>query len=372
MPSPCSSFPYPYPENIQSSLHILGFTGDIAPSSLKELNKRYHLLALKHHPDKAQGSGDSGGKFKEINDAHKRVRDYFYAGCSTGDNDKEINMDTGYDSILQLFIKTIIVKITATSSPLAPDSNAIQSLIHLIITNGIQSSVKLFRNMDKHTSLMIYDILSKNQELFGISREIMDELTCILEEKTSADMVVRLNPSLLDMLLDRVYILNEGGHSYYIPLWHSELHFKRRASASDAESAHTNEEQESGLDISGEIIVLCEPELPDNVSIDEENNIYISLDVNIQELFVKQVLPVVINEHHGFVYYLHACDVTLQSSSGSSLNPGGRQRQRILLRSVSGVAGAGGIAKWNNHQGGGDIYKVGQRSNVYANIRLVL
>ena len=374
MPSPCSSFPYPYPypENIQSSLHILGFTGDIAPSSLKELNKRYHLLALKHHPDKAQGSGDSGGIFKEINDAHKRVRDYFYAGCSTGDNDKEINMDTGYDSILQLFIKTIIVKITATSSPLAPDSNAIQSLIHLIITNGIQSSVKLFRNMDKHTSLMIYDILSKNQELFGISREIMDELTCILEEKTSADMVVRLNPSLLDMLLDRVYILNEGGHSYYIPLWHSELHFKRRASASDAESAHTNEEQESGLDISGEIIVLCEPELPDNVSIDEENNIYISLNVNIQELFVKQVLPVVINDDHGFVYYLHACDVTLQSA-GSSLNPGGRQRQRVLLRSVCGVAGSGGIAKWNNHQsGGGDMYKVGQRANVYANIRLVL
>ena len=365
MPSSCSfSYPYPYPENIQSSLHILGFTGDATPASLKELNKRYHLLALKHHPDKAPVDidyDDATEKFKEINDAHKRVRDYFYAGCSTGDHDTEINMDTGYDSILRLFIKTILVKITATT-PLAPDSNAIQSLIHLIITKGIQSSVKMFHSMDKHTSLMIYDILSKNQELFGISREIMDELTCIIEEKTRADMVVRLNPSLLDMLLDRVYILNEGGHSYYIPLWHSELHFKRRESASDAESSHMNEEH----DISGEIIVLCEPELPDNITVDEDNNIYISLDVNIQELFVKQVLPVVINEHHGFVYYLHACDVTLQSSSS---NP---WRQRILLRGISGVAGSGGIAKWNNHQGGGDIYKVGQRANVYANIRLML
>ena len=368
MPSPSSSYPYPYPESIQTSLHILGFTGDVAPSSLKELNKRYHLLALKHHPDKAQGNiegegegeGSGDGKFKEINDAHKRVRDYFYAGCSTGEHDKEINMDTGYDSILQLFIKTILVKITA--GPFTADSNAIQSLIHLIITKGIQSSVKMFRNMDKHTSLMIYDILSKNQELFGISREIMDELTCIIEEKTSADMVVRLNPSLLDMLLDRVYILNEGGHSYYIPLWHSELHFKRHESA----SVENPEEK----DISGEIIVLCEPELPDNVTVDEDNNIYISLDVNIQELFVKQVLPVVINDDHGFVYYLHACDVTLQSSSGSSLNPGGRQR--ALLHGVSGVAGSGGIAKCNNHQSGGDMYKVGQRANVYANIRLVL
>ena len=349
-----------YPECIQLSLHILGFPENTPPSSLKQLNKRYHLLALKHHPDKAHvndeggdgngGDGDRDAKFKEINDAHKRVRDYFYSGCS--DHDTEINIDTGYDSILQLFLKTIIVKITATS-PLAPDSNAIQSIIHGIMTKGIQSSVKIFRTMDKNTSIMIYDILSKNQELFGISREIMDELTCIIEEKTSTDMVVHLNPSLSDMLLDRVYILNEGGHSYYIPLWHTELHFKRTVSA----NLHEVE------DVSGEIIVLCEPELPDNITIDDDNNIYISLDVNIQELFVKQVLPVVVDDVHGFVYYLHACDVTL-----SSYNTAGRQR--ILLRDVNGVAGSGGIAKWNHHQS--DVYKVIQRANVYANVRLVL
>lgn len=346
--------PNSYPECIQVSLHILGFPENTPPSSLKQLNKRYHLLALKHHPDKAHVNGDDeggrDGKFKEINDAHKRVRDYFYSGCS--DHDTEINIDTGYDSILQLFLKTIIVKITATR-PLAPDSNAIQSIIHGIITKGIQSSVKIFRTMDKNTSIMIYDILSKNQELFGISREIMDELTSIIEEKTSTDMVVRLNPSLSDMLLDRVYILNEGGHSYYIPLWHTELHFKRTVSA----NLHDVE------DVSGEIIVLCEPELPDNITIDDDNNIYISLDVNIQELFVKQVLPVVVDDVHGFVYYLHACDVTL-----SSYNTAGRQR--ILLRDVSGVAGSGGIAKWNHHQS--DIYKVIQRANVYANVRLAL
>ena len=157
-----------YPECIQVSLHILGFPENTPPSSLKQLNKRYHLLALKHHPDKAHVNGDDEGdrdaKFKEINDAHKRVRDYFYSGCS--DHDTEINIDTGYDSILQLFLKTIIVKITATS-PLAPDSNAIQSIIHGIITKGIQSSVKIFRTMDKNTSIMIYDILSNSDYLDG-------------------------------------------------------------------------------------------------------------------------------------------------------------------------------------------------------------
>ena len=102
--------------------------------------------------------------------------------------------------------------------------------------------------------MTIYNILSENQELFSISREIMDELTSIVEEKTRDDIVIYLNPSLLDMLLDRVYILNECGQTYYIPLWHSELHFKQPDADADA-------------DANGEIIVLCYPELPDHVTI---------------------------------------------------------------------------------------------------------
>jgi hypothetical protein len=347
-----------FPEDIQSSLHILGFADGVAPSSIKELNKRYHLLALKHHPDKAGGtSGDAieasstaTERFKEINDAHKRAKDYFYS------SDTDIHdTETGYDSILQLFIQTILVKMTATATATATaggttDASAIQSLIHLIITKGIQSGITIFRNMEKHTCITIYDLLSKNQDLFGISREMMDELSRIVEEKTGEDVVVRLNPSLLDMLLDRVYILQENGHSYYIPLWHSELHFKKAGAAGAAGAGADRRESE--------IIVLCDPEFPDNVSIDDNNNLTISLDVDVRELFLNQVLPVYINEEimsHGFVYYLHACDVNLRPSN---------TRQCVLLH------GNGGIARCNTL--GSDIYNVGIRANVYANVRLTL
>ena len=346
-------YSYPYPDAIQSSLHTLGFADGVAPSSIKELNKRYHLLALKHHPDKAGGNDTSSveasatatERFKEINDAHKRVKDYFYSG------DADIkDAETGYDSILQLFIQTILVKMSSASASSsaatagAPDASAIQSLIHMIITKGIQSGITLFRNMEKHSCITIYELLSKNQDLFGISREMMDELSRIVEEKTGEDLVVRLNPSLLDMLLDRVYILQENAHSYYIPLWHSELHFKKAlASASDDALEH-------------EVIVLCDPELPEHVDIDDDNNVFISLDVDIRELFAKQIVPVYINDEvtsHGFVYYLHACDVRLSNT-----------RQCVILH------GSGGVAKCNTHSK--DIYNVGQRANVYANIRLTL
>ena len=350
-----SSLP-PFPEIIQTSLQTLGFANGSAPSSIKELNKRYHLLALKHHPDKAGagiGSSIEAGaateRFKEINDAHKRVKEYFYSadGC-------EFHPETGYDSILQLFIQTILVKMTAPTAGTVPDASAIQSLIHLIITKGIQSGIVMFRNMEKHSCITIYEILSRNQDLFGISQEIMDELTHIVGEKTGDDLVVRLNPSLLDMLLDRVYILQENGHSYYIPLWHSELHFKNAVAGATVGAVDDALERE--------VIVLCDPELPENVDIDDDNNIFISLTVDIRELFSTQVIPVYINDEikaHGIVYYLHAGDVRLSNT-----------RQCVLLRGVGGLECGGGIAMCNTKTS--DIYNVGTRANVYANIRLML
>ena len=351
---------YPFPDAIQSSLHTLGFADGVAPSSIKELNKRYHLLALKHHPDKAGGndtcsveaSATATERFKEINDAHKRVKDYFYSG------DADIkDAETGYDSILQLFIQTILVKMTSTATTAtagAPDASAIQSLIHMIITKGIQSGITMFRNMEKHSCITIYDLLSKNQDLFGISREMMDELSRIVEEKTGEDLVVRLNPSLLDMLLDRVYILQENGHSYYIPLWHSELHFKKAGVAAGVAAGAAGD----ALEHEHEVIVLCDPELPENVNIDDDNNLFISLDVDIRELFVKQIVPVYINDEvksHGLVYYLHACDVNLRSST----------RQCVLLHGIGGIARCNTVSSSN-------IYNVGIRANVYANVRLTL
>jgi hypothetical protein len=213
--------------------------------------------------------------------------------------------------------------------------------------------------MDKPAAITIYDILSKNQDLFGISREMMDELTEIIETKTRDDIVIHLNPSLLDMLMDRVYILNECGKTYYIPLWHSELHFNH---VNDVAASATAAATDTDTNVI-RIIVVCQPELPDNVSIDEFNNMYISLDVSICELFTKQVIPVIINDElktHGFVYELHARDVCLQSTDNNDA-----VRQCVLLR------GAGkGIARYNTATS--DIFKVGMRANVYANIHLTL
>jgi hypothetical protein len=60
-----------------------------------------------------------------------------------------------------------------------------------------------------------------------------------------------------------VYKFELTNKTYLVPLWHNELYF-------DGEN-------------NSEIIVKCIPELPDNVSIDENNNLLVHLYVKLEK-----------------------------------------------------------------------------------------
>ena len=68
-----------------------------------------------------------------------------------------------------------------------------------------------------------------------------------------------LNPSINDLLQNnfyKLYVLNE---LYLVPLWYNESYY----------------------DGSGcEIIVICEPELPKEIKLDDDNNLYIEKNIN--------------------------------------------------------------------------------------------
>lgn len=352
-----SQSPQEQKSNIQKALITLGFLSG-PPSSLHELNKRFHMLALKHHPDKnAINCGDED-IFKYINDAHKKVKDYYFNDNANNNENIEYDVNNDqysyndaqdYNSIFNIFIKSLITKISKKTNT-ATDN--ITTIIQTIISKGIQSAVLLFRNMDKHSCISIYDILSANQDLFSISREIIEELNQVVESKIKNDVIIKLNPSLLDMLLDKVYVLHENGHSYYIPLWHSQLHFKYNPC--------DNPE--------AELIVICEPEIPEHITIDENNNIYINVDVNICELFKNQKISVIINDEtqkHGFEYKLHAREVCFQSD----------KKQCIRLYESNGLASVCATSSRNDNNnlvGCDTMYDVSKRSNVFAIVKLVV
>ena len=356
------------PKDIKDALNVLGYKTEELPTSLQELNKRFHILALKHHPDKIGNNGHCDDElFKQINQAHKLVKEYTFA--DTADAGFKENID--YNSIFGMFVKSLLFKFA--KKPTHPEQNElnINAIIQTIISKGVQSAVILFRSMDKHSCVAIYEILSENQELFSISRDILDELNAIVESKMKNDTIINLNPTILDMLLDKVYILRENGRSYYIPLWHSQLHFKLKntagaggadaadaagaAGATDADTADAAADAAAAATDEAEMIVLCNPELPPHITIDEHNNIFINnVDVDIYELFYNQVIHITIDDAtkaQGFVYDLYASDVCFQTKT----------KQCVRLY------GSNGLSRVSNS----DIYNASNKSNVYAVFRLV-
>jgi hypothetical protein len=119
-------------------------------------------------------------------------------------------------------------------------------------------SVKLFDDLDKDTALHIYTFLSNHRTVLHLNQDILDNIREIVVKKYNNVEVYKLNPTINDLLDNNLYKLYVDNVLYLVPLWHNESYF----------------------DGSGcEIIVICEPELPEGLVIDDDNNIFITKEI---------------------------------------------------------------------------------------------
>jgi len=250
--------------DIQKAFEILEINSmDI---SLEKLKKKYHKLALKYHPDKNGNTIESKEKFQKINDA------YFYlkseiendaSGSASTFNASNAFNSFSYANILNMFMENIFKEDASTI-----DKTMLNNVIHIILNGCTQISLKLFETMDKERSIEIYTFLSKYKNILYISQDIINTIRDIIKEKYKNDEVYILNPSIDDLLDDNIYKLKIGESTYFVPLWNSEVYFDG-----------------SG----GDIIVKCVPELPTNITIDDNNILYVDLEVPFNvDLFDKE------------------------------------------------------------------------------------
>lgn len=343
--------------------------------SLDELNKNYRMMALKYHPDKNKNNEEEATRrFAEVNEAHKTL----LGEMDVDNNDNSHKNDYGshsnaYESIFRLFVQSLFSKVTggggggggyntssATNTFGIPSDTfrnnpAIEKVIQSIISNGKDISIKMFEEMDKHLAFQIYDILVEYKDVLHISEDTITSLEQILKDKVSQDDMIILNPSLANLLDDSVYVLDYEGKKYYIPLWHNELYYKIHVnndstSTSTSTSGDTNQQQQQHPDktTTKELVVRCVPELPPNVFIDSNNNIYFDVRIKVFECFEKQVIEYVIPETTRKVY-IRAEDLTLSN------------KQQVIL------VASNGIAKIDYSS----TYNVTNRGCIYANIQLL-
>ena len=210
------------------------------------LKKQYRKLALKNHPDKNNNTAESTTKFQQIHEAYEYLR----RECKhlPEDDDAESTdepISSLYFDILTGFMKTMFA---------GAYDDVLTKIVNDIIVAGKKISSRLFDGLDKETALNVYTFLSNNRSVLHLSQEMLDIIREVVVKKYDNIEVYRLNPSISDLMNNNLYKLYVNDALYLVPLWYNESYF----------------------DGSGcEIMVICEPELPKGITIDDDNNIYV-------------------------------------------------------------------------------------------------
>jgi len=109
---------------------------------------------------------------------------------------------------------------------------------------------------------------------FKLKRQssVLSAHTFIVEQKL--DNIIVLNPNLDDLFNQSVYKLKVGDETCLVPLWHNELIYDKH-----------------------KLQVQCEPELPENVQLDEYNNVHVWIKYGIHEIWEKETVDILLGTH---------------------------------------------------------------------------
>lgn len=247
--------------NCKKALQILNidhYTIKYTDINRRYLTKQYRKMALKYHPDKHGNSPESTKKFQELLDAYhllmKEVveedKEFIYEEEIPDDN-TEGNM---YSYFLKLFMKSVM----------ANDYNeVILTTVNKILSQCVHISEHIFDNVSKDMSIKVYQFLSTNRNILHLTDEFIDKIRNSVIKKYDNVIIYKLNPSIIDILEHNYYKLYIKEEFILVPLWMDELYYEC-----------------SGK----EVMVYCDPKLPENVTIDEDSNIIVNIELNANEL----------------------------------------------------------------------------------------
>lgn len=237
-------------DDYQKCCDVLGLDS-VKGLEYKTLRTAYLKKSLKYHPDKNNGNDE---KFKEIVNAYETLHEYLLDKNSTK---VKIDINTNYSNILEEMLNHVF-----SDCKTGWNKEFVFTTIQSILKSFLSNSYKIFDNLDSNVCMQIYDFLVDFNDIGFIDKTYLSNLREIIQKKM--DNVIILQPTLIDLLNDKIYKLDLFNNTFYVPLWHNELIF-------------------SSLN-NFNFIVKIEPILDDNTLIDDENNIIYSKDISFNDL----------------------------------------------------------------------------------------
>ena len=196
-------------------------------------------------------------------DAYKFLVEYLKIENDLEDIENDLSRSVNYEFILSKFINSI--------QDICLLNIDISKLILEIINNYQNISVSMFDNIDINCAKKLLGYIEQYSDLFNINKHTINKIRSIIETKfhDKVDSLFILNPSIDNLLNKDIYKLEYENEIYYIPLWHDEIVYEVKDHF---------------------ITVKCIPHLPEHISIDDNNNINISLTISITSLLDKETL----------------------------------------------------------------------------------
>ena len=264
--------------NPKEAREILGVSRDC---SLSELKKRYRIMALRLHPDKNGNTPEATAAFQELNAAYRALSDN-----EEEEEEKEKEETETYSHIFINFIKSLFRKGNqgkdASAAGVTP---LLLELLHRIVHDYTSVSVNAaLDSLDPSVLFQIYETLERYNAAVSMDARIFEDVMRILREKMQQNNIVILKPSLKDLIQNNISVLKYEGHTFYVPLWHSELHYRIDPDSPDSPLDRPLDSSSSSSSSSRQLIVTCMPDLPAHMTIDANNELHVDVRADIKDL----------------------------------------------------------------------------------------